>query len=90
MTHSPEPWTLETGVNYPDTPEPERWVAVRSALRELLIYDSARGDTGDGVLRDLTRIVACVNACRGIPTESLINSTFRPHSDMDGTLYELW
>lgn len=42
MTHGPTPWTLETGVNFPDTPEPETWVAIRDANRVLVYYDCAK------------------------------------------------
>lgn len=52
------------------TPEP------RNTFRDgtTFIVMSAQGDAviaGDAAIEDARRIVACVNACKGIPTETL-------------------
>lgn len=73
MTHSPEPWTLETGWNFKDTPDPERWVTVSDANRQMVLYDCAKTDEGsEQILEVHQRIVACVNACAGLSTEALL------------------
>lgn len=65
MTHSPEPWKLAQ-VDDDD----ERFTAEDATGHRL------ESDPYDGVsTEDWTRIVACVNACQGIPTEDLVRMT---------------
>lgn len=56
--HSPEPWTIDDKVR------------VHDANGRDLEYDCADGFDAN----DIRRIVACVNACAGIPSE-LLNGT---------------
>lgn len=72
MTHSPEPWkrTEQVHLGTQDT-----WNAIRDSNGDLVI--DAYGGMYDGYYPDMSdansaRIVACVNACRGIETETLI------------------
>ncbi len=63
MSHSPEPWKVET---FPGVPSNEA-CHIRSANGELLWDDPYAGPE----LEDLQRIVACVNFLATIPTEVL-------------------
>jgi hypothetical protein len=69
QSHSPEPWSVGT------TDEGgERYTTLFSGGDPIAVSRSA-GYGGETVIdisdEDLRRIVACVNACRGIPTEVL-------------------
>lgn len=74
MSEYGEPWKLETGINFRGAPDEERWCAAYDKNRGLLLYDSAKAETGSEILRIQERIVACVNACAGIPTDLLTNN----------------
>jgi hypothetical protein len=65
MSHSPEPWYVEAG-----TPSEVRIVGNGTILCRLCV--SARTSLAQQV-ENAERIVACVNACRGTPTEKLAN-----------------
>jgi len=57
MTHSPEPWTRKSGWLEP----------VLDANGNIVVT------TEDVIMQryDLVRAIACVNACKGVPTEDL-------------------
>lgn len=63
MTHSPEPWKLET-------PPSDKWVQIVDANGKVVDDDLCR-PAKPLLMEDFERIVACVNACAGIPTEDL-------------------
>lgn len=71
VQHSPEPWTVTSGVNNPG----DAWVAVRGHHGEIVIYDSMNLPELPRAMANIERIVACVNACAGIPTEDLLRCT---------------
>lgn len=64
MNHSPEPWEVDpvTG-GVVDTNG--------SIVCDAIVGDSSPDDPGPMEDADIERIVACVNACRGIPTSAL-------------------
>lgn len=57
--HSPEPWRVVE-------PSPDEQVIIDSADGDAVVWDGIESDPAD-----LRRIVACVNALAGIPTEAL-------------------
>ena len=59
MKHTAEPWRVDADKNC----EEFFWIAVDSETEIAMI--------SDGRIDDAKRIVACVNACTGIPTETL-------------------
>lgn len=61
MSHSPEPWSISHIT--------EDVTAIVSC--DKIIVRVKDGAIYGGQGRDAERIVACVNACRGIPTEHL-------------------
>ena len=83
MSHSAEPWKVEE----PSTPDPSdpagrpgRFYRIGNEAGNTIImpwlYSEPEGDNGLGAAygirrADADRIVACVNACRGIPTADL-------------------
>ncbi len=75
MSHSPEPWRAS---------EPPYGTAVfASDGREVAAL--CNNDDQDEV--DMQRIVACVNACRWIPTEVLENEGLRNIIDLAGKIF---
>lgn len=62
MNHSPEPWKYDTD-----------WHRFQDADEATIICTAADEEVSPS-LEDAARIVACVNFCRGIPTEELLNS----------------
>lgn len=71
MTHSPEPWKLET-------PPSDKWVQIVDANGKVVDDDLPR-PAKPLLMEDFERIVACVNACAGIPTEDLSKICFVNH-----------
>ena len=86
--HTPEPWALRPAAIFEGTIHSHP-IIVRadSGWRVTGIepagYTSANGETGlrDIVNANARRIVACVNACAGIPTESLECQTKKQLTD---------
>ena len=70
MSHSPEPWRLETETQTHISPL-GRCVLIYAAGGETIYVDSSYGDDGDKILANAQRIIACVNFCGGFPTEFL-------------------
>lgn len=73
--HLPEPWTVFESQN-----------AVRpgidSAIESVVIFsedeaNGVQGDTAEEALANARRIVACVNACQSISTETLENGVIK-------------
>lgn len=76
--HTKEPWALESGVTFPGHPDEYTWAAVRNEERKLVLYDSAvaprrpeQKNEAQEIIANFRRIVACVNALAGVPTEQL-------------------
>lgn len=61
--HTPEPWRVEIG----EQPETIALLCTSGFAHFELVSDSPLGD----ISADARRIVACVNACAGIPTDDL-------------------
>ena len=59
--HTPEPWALTTKLD-------GFALEIRNRNRDLILAWPAHGPPNN---IDARRIVACVNACEGIPTETL-------------------
>jgi hypothetical protein len=72
MTHSPEPWTWERSGSFD--------VISDSTGDSVIVHDVLSNI--DVVTPDLNRIVACVNACKGIPTERLVKGETTIHHDL--------
>lgn len=71
MSHSPEPWVEAYSTVFTDTD--------RSHNRDLMVADCRKGVSASLARENARRIVACVNACRGISTERL-EKTGRVHA----------
>ena len=70
MTHSPEPWTIEIE----DAPSvaPSAIIHHPESINQgIYVVAKLNGEICNRALDDAERIVACVNACKGIPTEAL-------------------
>ena len=65
MNHTPEPWRIENGCIYSGSALIIKWLEPKNASNE----DNAR------------RIVACVNACAGLATQQLEQTTLRAMLD---------
>lgn len=79
MSHSPEPWKA-----YPhpySDPQDPCWELSDSHDQGVCGRKISAANDADGIFRGLTladaeRIVACINACRGLPTEELVRRKF--------------
>lgn len=79
MSHSPEPWTWKSSMNM-DGSDPHGCIDRQGGFldadgKQICWFGDTEGyypTAGDEPTQaDIDRIIACVNACRGIPTESL-------------------
>jgi YD repeat-containing protein len=61
---APEPWELTYD-------EAHQWGGIHDPTGNRVSYVSPRVDSDSIMLTDAKRIVACVNACAGVPTEWL-------------------
>lgn len=73
MNHSPEPWELHDAshrVTFEDGPT---ICAMHQdgSCHEIAMLTGCQGMTHEHLLACGERIVACINACKGIPTEKL-------------------
>jgi hypothetical protein len=70
VTHSPEPWKVDDFQMQP--------ILDAKDMPVFRAWSHYAADDGLDVTReDLERIVACVNACAGIPTEELLRGAAR-------------
>ena len=70
MTHSPEPWEChDKGTEFPTICK----VRDDGSCHEIAELTGCQGMTHEERVANGERIVACVNACAGIPTEELVN-----------------
>jgi hypothetical protein len=68
MTHSPEPWGChDKGTEFPTICKERE----NGTCHEIAELTGCQGMTHEERVANGERIVACVNACRGIPTEDL-------------------
>jgi hypothetical protein len=68
MSHSPEPWTYKP---YYPVPYDSDYI-IQSGLNEVAVcHKNAQRDQNGLPFGDAARIVACVNAFRGFPTEAI-------------------
>ena len=67
-----EPWVLNYGINNPG----DAYCVVRGAKGDMMLYDAANASELQPITAQSTRIVACVNACAGIPNKTL--TAFQP------------
>jgi hypothetical protein len=70
MAHTPEPWFSEYDRHHPPMMHPTRVVAAGSDSKYVRPIAHAYLQ-GEEAPENMRRIVACVNACRGIPTALL-------------------
>lgn len=82
--HSPEPWKAAP---YTGPVPAFRMFSVTTDNGEFVC--ATGGENADTAFGNLERIVACVNACRGIPTECLetIANTVRSALDAGNAIY---
>ena len=80
MSHSPEPWGYKA--DGPPVDDPDGYCEIFACadaefgqyITVVVTWVSEDGDAAYGIRQvDARRIVACVNACKGIPTEVLEN-----------------
>lgn len=79
--HTPEPWRVGRQLenrNREITSEPNVWMAC-TLIADVHAILTGLGGKGDGKA-NAERIVACVNACAGIPTETLERAAALPHA----------
>ena len=72
--HSPEPWELHDAshpVGYDDGPTICA-INADGSCHEIAALTGCQGMTHEHLVACGERIVACINACRGIPTELLV------------------
>ena len=75
--HSPEPWKVVENDNCPgDGPNYRCWIENANGLFVAEFSYDARGERPP--LPDAERTAACVNACKGIPTEKLLEISTWP------------
>ncbi len=65
--HSPEPWEKSLTRDGSE----DSWCVHRAEDRVIVAEVEIRPDNEDRAESDARRIVACINACAGIPTEAL-------------------
>lgn len=65
--HSPEPWKLKSNATIPS----EANARVYSADGSIVLYEECNDHELPQIIPNLSRIVACVNACAGIPADEL-------------------
>jgi hypothetical protein len=76
MSHSPEPWEIPI--------DEEGWLCINCEGGTVLGLPHWIQNSMDATmlsLEDAKRIVACVNACKGIPTKVLDRASFKPILD---------
>jgi hypothetical protein len=77
MAHSPEPWTLEKYLAYPGNPLNDDTNSKIIAADGSSVLDTECDGNLFPTDEELERIVACVNACRGLATEVLLRVRHR-------------
>lgn len=71
MNHSPEPWSVDIWPPNPNRPEPTPSGYIVAANGNSVAWLDIADAVGREWMPNAERIVACVNACAGIPTEAL-------------------
>lgn len=74
--HTPEPWTLESGINHIKV-WGERQKTGAVLIAEVRNESPKSSTFGMEQIANADRIVACVNACAGISTEALENGAIK-------------
>ena len=69
--HTKEPWVMQCD----ETPEdwPRYWPSISAGDVEIIGTEGFYGDSREQSIADARRVVACVNACARISTETLEN-----------------
>ena len=85
--HTPEPWF------YQENADAYTHIIRATAKPQLILASGPQSSKGDA-MANMRRIVACVNACAGIPTEALEDGTARAERDAlremtGGTFWEI-
>lgn len=88
MNHTPEPWFVEPFLPDNGLPRGEILRAPRTLHEDGGVNSEVVVEyKGSPTLADAERIVACVNACRGIPTEALRRSEWLIVHESSGAIW---
>lgn len=67
--HTQEPWTMQCEED--ETDWPRYWPTIHAGETEIVGTEGFYGESREQSIEDARRVVACVNACIGVPTETL-------------------